>query len=243
MWRTFVKYSLAGMFAAIVSASSAGAQMFGDEVPAAAAPSIPARGWSNRDMLANPTRGNSVNAPAFFQKNKPQPVQSAVPAKQAAPKPPAKVEVENPEDWRYKYMPQLKRPTLDGVKRGTTAVYPLSLDGERPEEDDRLIFLLYSDFTVKRLLSGTVSCNVRFVVTSTLDRKLNNLSVRLRWPKMETVLTYIDVQPNQPTHFDYTLLGDGCYSMDKIPNIVVNRCRVKGMSQKDCASRIRWLRK
>ena len=38
-------------------------------------------------------------------------------------------------------------------------------------------------------------------------------------------------------------MGEGCYSMDKIPNIVVNRCRVSKMSARDCASKIRWLRK
>ena len=31
--------------------------------------------------------------------------------------------------------------------------------------------------------------------------------------------------------------------MDRIPNIIVNRCRVKGLSQQDCAAKIRWLRK
>lgn len=244
MWRTIIKYSLAGVFITAVSVVSASAQMFGDEspAPAASAPASPSRGWSNRDILNG--SGKQGTSPQAFQRNNAQ-AETVQPAKAAttATKPPAKVEVENPEEWQYKYTPQLKRPTLDGVKRGTTAVYPISLDGSPKEKDDRLIFLYYSDFSVKRLLSGTITCNVRFQIMSTLDRKLNNLSVRLRWPNMETVLTFIDVVPNQLTHFDYALLGEGCYSMDKIPNIVVNRCRVKGLSQKECAAKIRWLRK
>ncbi len=157
--------------------------------------------------------------------------------------PPAKVDVENPEDYIYKAMPRKLRPTLDGVKRGTTSIYPIAYNGMQKAEDEPLIFLLYSDFSVNKLLSGTVTCNVRFQIITTLDRKLTNLSIRLRWPEMETSLSFIDVPPNQMVHHDYTLIGDGCYSMDKIPNIIVNRCRVKGLSQKDCAAKIRWLKK
>ena len=115
-------------------------------------------------------------------------------------------------------------------------------EGSVPKEET-LIFLYYSDFTVNRMMSGTVTCDVRFQILTTLDRSLNNLSVRLRWPNMETALSFSDIPPNQPVHYDYTLLGDGCYSMDRIPNIIVNRCRVKGLSQQDCAAKIRWLRK
>lgn len=158
-------------------------------------------------------------------------------------KPPAKVEVANPEDYVYKAMPRKLRPTLDGVKRGTASIYPVTFGGTPKAEDEPLIFLFYKDFSVSKLLSGTVTCSVRFQILTTLDRKLNNLSVRLRWPEMETALTFIDVAPNQMVHYDYTLLGEGCYSMDKIPNIIVNRCRVKGLSQKECAAKIRWLKK
>lgn len=140
-------------------------------------------------------------------------------------------------------MPQVKRPTLDGVKRGTTIIRPIMYDGNPLPKEETLIFLYYSDFTVNRMMSGTVTCDVRFQILTTLDRSLNNLSVRLRWPNMETALSFSDIPPNQPVHYDYTLLGDGCYSMDRIPNIIVNRCRVKGLSQQDCAAKIRWLRK
>ena len=38
--------------------------------------------------------------------------------------PPAKQEISNPEDYIYKNVPQIDRPTLDGVKRGRTSVVP-----------------------------------------------------------------------------------------------------------------------
>lgn len=139
-----------------------------------------------------------------------------------------------------KYIPQQNRPTLDGVKRGDISLQPVSED---PNFDDRLIFVYYKDFNIRVSMSGTVMCDVRFVVLSTLDRKINNVSFKLNWPEISTTLSYNNVAPNVDTYFDYTLIGNGCYSMDKIPNIVVNRCRVAGMTQQDCAKKINWLRK
>lgn len=155
--------------------------------------------------------------------------------------PPAKQEVKNPEEYRYKDVPQIDRPTLDGVKRGRTSVVPVVADKNVTAEG--YIYIYYSDFSVGSMMSGSTTCDVKFQILTTLDRKLNSLAIRLKWQNMDTPVTFIDVNPNQPYHMMYTLLGDGCYSMDKIPNIVVNRCRVKGMTQEECARRVRWIKK
>ena len=102
------------------------------------------------------------------------------------------------------------------------------------------IFIYMRDFKVSRTLNGSINCSMRFYVYTTLKEKLTNLSCRLKWPDMETVLVFDDVEPDTRTYFDYSLLGEGCYSMDKAPNIIVNRCRVKGMTQQQCAQNIRW---
>lgn len=223
----------------------AAAQMFGEETPAAVPDKTETQvqpqtgrvsGWNNRDRLGGNWWG--IRTTPKQQAAKP----ATVPVQQQT-KPPAKEVVENPKDYLYKSLPQVKRPTLDGVKRGTTIIRPIMYDGNPLPKEETLIFLYYSDFTVNRMMSGTVTCDVRFQILTTLDRSLNNLSVRLRWPNMETALSFSDIPPNQSVHYDYTLLGDGCYSMDRIPNIIVNRCRVKGLSQQDCAAKIRWLRK
>ena len=155
--------------------------------------------------------------------------------------PPAKQEITNPEDYIYKNVPQVDRPTLDGVKRGRTSVVPAVKNAKVNAEG--YIYLFYSDFSVDNMMNGSTTCDVKFQILTTLDRKLSSLAVRLKWPSIETPLTFIDVNPNQEYHMVYTLLGDGCYSMDKIPNIIINRCRVKGMSQEECARKVRWIRK
>lgn len=138
-------------------------------------------------------------------------------------------------------MPEMK--TKDGSKRGNAAFVRIPKPGEKedPNEDTQLIFLYYDNFKITRSFGGGVGCDVKFAVMTNLDQRLANLSVKLKWPGMTTSLSFDNVNPNIETYFNYALFGDGCYTMDKIPNIIVNRCRVKGMSQEKCASKIRWL--
>lgn len=126
----------------------------------------------------------------------------------------------------------------------TTSIQRIYKPGEKPDpkEDNSLIFLMSDQFKLNRSMGGRVSCDIRFIVLTKLTEKLSNLSVRLKWPKIGTTLSFYDVTPNVATSFNYTLIGDGCYTMDKAPNIVVNRCRVKGLSQAQCAKKIRWLK-
>lgn len=135
--------------------------------------------------------------------------------------------------------------TVDGSKRGTSAFIPLpGKDGKvDPNQDTSLIFLYYSDFRMTRTYAAGVGCNLRFNVMTNLDQRLINLSVKLVWPEMTTNVSFNNVNPNIETYFNYALFGKGCYNMDKIPNIVVNRCRVKGLTQEQCAQKIRWLSK
>lgn len=109
--------------------------------------------------------------------------------------------------------------------------------------DDKPKTLLYMrNFKISQNLDGKTNCSMRFFVRSSAPEKITNLSFRLKWPKIETALSFDDVMPNVATYFDYSLIGDGCYSMDSAPNIIVNRCRIKGMSQRQCADTIQWIK-
>ncbi len=143
------------------------------------------------------------------------------------------------------FMPQgamsvLDMPTKDGSKRGTVAINEIDEYG-RPRRSNK-IFLYYDNFRISRSISGMTSCDVRFFVNNNLDSRITNLDIKLVWPNLTTAVSFADVAPNLPTYYNYTLLGDGCYDLDKMPNIVVNRCRVKGMSSAQCAGAITWLK-
>lgn len=103
------------------------------------------------------------------------------------------------------------------------------------------IILYMRNFRITSGFHGSITCSMDFYVTSTLSEKLSNISYRLKWPDMETSLTFENVQPGETLYRSYALLGKGCYHMDTMPNVIVNRCRVKGISQQDCASFISWM--
>lgn len=102
------------------------------------------------------------------------------------------------------------------------------------------IYMYYRDFKINKGFTRNISCSVRFYIYSTVKEKITSISYRLKWENMETVLNFDNVNPNTPTYYDYALLGKGCYEMDKVPNIIVNRCRIKGRSQQYCSSIIQW---
>ena len=133
------------------------------------------------------------------------------------------------------------KPTLDGSVRGRTSVRALIPDKQK-KDNDQYILMYMENFTMEQIYEGTPSCSMRFIVLTNLDRKVSQFAVKLVWPQIATTLSFVDIRPNTRTYYDYTLLGEGCYTMDVEPNIIVNRCRIKGSSSKDCASKIRWLR-
>ena len=133
----------------------------------------------------------------------------------------------------------LARPTEDGSKRGGMAVVELNKEGRSRRAEK--IFLYYDNFKMSSYLSNSAACDMRFIVLTNLDRKLVSLDVKLVWPEMTTALSFSNVEPNTPTYLNYTLMGNGCYNMDQMPNIVVNRCRVRGMNSAECADKIVWL--
>lgn len=133
----------------------------------------------------------------------------------------------------------INRPTEDGSKRGGMAVVEINEDGYSRRAEK--IFLYYDNFKISGYLSNSASCSMRFIVLNNLDRKLVSLDVKLVWPEMTTALSFSNVEPNTPTYLNYTLMGSGCYNMDKMPNIIVNRCRVRGMNSAECADKIVWL--
>lgn len=136
---------------------------------------------------------------------------------------------------------RLNSPTIDGSVRGGQAFVEVDDKGRMKKVSN--IFLFYDQFKITNYLSSTPSCDVRFNILSNLDQKISRLDIKLVWPELTTTLSFADVQPNTQTYYNYSLLGKGCYNMDKAPNIVVNRCRVKGMTASECANKLVWLSK
>ena len=98
------------------------------------------------------------------------------------------------------------------------------------------------NFKIFKSLAGITSCSMNFHVKSSLKTPVSNISFRLKWPNFETPVSFDDVSVNGEVYKAHAFAGDVCYTLDKTPNIIVNRCRVKGMTQQDCANRIEWVK-
>lgn len=140
----------------------------------------------------------------------------------------------SPFNYEKNYIPQTNNAKSSGEPR-------VKVFSKDENADKELILLNMEDYKVYKTSSGQTRCSMRFVITTTLPTKVSNISYRLKWPNMETALSFNNVEPQVGNQYKYTLIGDGCYSMDKSPNIIINRCRVKGMTQQTCASKVRWI--
>ena len=163
------------------------------------------------------------------------------------PKEKAKDTLPPPEEDDDFFVPEdeiserLNTPTVDGSDRGGSAFVAVDDKGNMKKVTN--IFLFYDNFKINHSFGNYTTCDVRFNIVSNLDRKLSNFDVKLVWPGMTTTLSFSNLNSYTRTYYNYTLLGEGCYSMDKVPNIVVNRCRAKGMTSAECAKKIKWLSK
>lgn len=110
------------------------------------------------------------------------------------------------------------------------------------QSDDGKIQIYMRDFKVSQTLAGIATCSMKFYVTSTLLTPITNVSFRLKWPDLETPLSFNNVGPNESAFRTQAFAGKLCYTLDRTPNIIVNRCRVKGMTQQDCAKHIEWVK-
>lgn len=108
--------------------------------------------------------------------------------------------------------------------------------------DNGKIEIFMNDFSITQGLSGISSCMMKFYVRSTLSTPVSNISFRLKWPDLETPLSFDNIEPGKSIYQLHAFAGKVCYKLDRTPNIIVNRCRVKGMTQQQCAGHIEWVK-
>lgn len=104
----------------------------------------------------------------------------------------------------------------------------------------RSILISYEDYKINKSFDNWIRCSLRIYVLNDLTKKINNFSFKLHWPEMDTAIQMNRLNPGVRTYKDVVLLGEGCFNLDKAPTIEVNRCRVKGMTQEQCADAVKW---
>lgn len=104
----------------------------------------------------------------------------------------------------------------------------------------RSILISYEDYKINKSFDNWIRCSIRVYVLNDLTEQINNFSFKLHWPEMNATVQMNRLNPGVRTYKDIVLLGEGCFNMDKVPTIEVNRCRVKGMTQDQCADAVKW---
>lgn len=190
--------------------------------------------------IQNPVRNNMLNeTSAENVKNTEDSVQANRTAPARSQNEQKQTESANTGDTAQK---TVSRPVRSVPNNETPRAFEFRFVGGGVDvQEKQAIFLSMKDYKISKNLDGATACSVRFTVLSTLPSKISNISYKLKWPDLETALSFEDVEPNVENFYDYTFLGKGCYSLDKVPNVIVNRCRVKGMTQKNCAAGIQWI--
>ncbi|MBQ7633430.1 MAG: hypothetical protein IJS88_04885 [Alphaproteobacteria bacterium] len=110
------------------------------------------------------------------------------------------------------------------------------------KDDERKILISYDNYSVSKGMDGVVRCKMRVYVLNDMTERLNSLGFKLIWPEINTSINLVKVNPGVRTYRDIMLLGEGCFSMDKNPTIEVNRCRVIGKSEEECANAVKWFK-
>lgn len=122
-------------------------------------------------------------------------------------------------------------------------VYTLKFtDGDVVVDDEtpRSILISYGNYQIHKSFDSMIRCSIRVYVLNDLTERITNFSAQLHWPELSTTIQMNRLNPGVKTYTDIVLLGEGCFNLDKVPTIEVNRCRVKGMTQEQCADAVVW---
>jgi len=129
-----------------------------------------------------------------------------------------------------------------GAPASNVQTKPVAEKHEVYRSDNGKIEIYMQDFRISKGLSGILSCMMKIYVRSTLAMPVSNISFRLKWPELEAPLSFDNIETEKPVFQMHAFAGKLCYTLDRTPNIIVNRCRVKGMSQQECAKHIEWVK-
>ena len=114
---------------------------------------------------------------------------------------------------------------------------------EYGDPKDRKILVYIENYKVNKGYDGIARCSMRVYVLNDLEERVNNLGFKLIWPEIRTSIQMVKLEPGVKSYNNIMLLGNGCFSIDKTPTLEVNRCRVKGKTEEQCASAVRWFKR
>ncbi len=113
-------------------------------------------------------------------------------------------------------------------------------ENKKPTEGELYIGVSKGSFRLFKDIVGKMKCSFGVTLKSTLNKEINNFSLRLIYPHGTYAFIFRDIKAGGSDERFITTSGDICYNLSGVPDIDINRCRIYGASEKECAKRLIW---
>ena len=114
------------------------------------------------------------------------------------------------------------------------------IDNKTPIEGELYIGVSKGSYRLFKDITGRTKCAFGVTLKSTLNKKLQNLSLRLVYPHRTFAFIFRNVDAKESSERYISTSGDICYNLSGVPDIDINRCRIYSASGKECAKRLIW---
>lgn len=109
-----------------------------------------------------------------------------------------------------------------------------------PTEGELKIGVSKDSFKLTQDMLGRTVCTFGVTLESTLNKEIKTLALRLVYTETAFAFVFRDVKANGSDERYISTRGDICYNLTGIPDIDINRCRIFGANDDECAKRIKW---
>ena len=109
-----------------------------------------------------------------------------------------------------------------------------------PTEGELKIGISKDSFKLSQDMLGRTVCTFGVTLESTLNKEIKTLALRLVYEQSAFAFVFRDVKANSADERYISTRGDICYNIAGVPDIDINRCRIFGANDDECAKRIKW---
>lgn len=107
-------------------------------------------------------------------------------------------------------------------------------------ENDVYLSIVAGSYKVFQSLAGITKCSFSVKLRSEINRQINMIALSLKYPDRSFAFIFRDIPEKGEQIKNITTVGDICYNLGGIPDISINKCKIKSASGDDCAKHIKW---
>ena len=137
---------------------------------------------------------------------------------------------------------------IDESIQPETATTEASSAEEEPQEEDtedeqeQLIYMALNDIQSSLAVVRSVSyCSAAFVLFNATKKEIQEISGTIAIGKYRKNFKFSNVSSGSSLGWPIQIVGNACESIMAPPTLQIEKCKVKGMSDKKCRSKLRYV--